>query len=242
MESPSEQGHKGRAAADVMEIDGILVPSRSDVLDRCALEGTGSGFAYNKDIWIKCAVHTTSAEVAAQEYAYQHADREIFRVPRIYDWFVGGNITFIIMERVIGVTYEEYARTAPPMGQDERHGIIFRLIVDSVKHIQDFPIKNPPGPLATMLPEDRFFHDAISQDPDLMDIDSDNNDLLFPRQYPLNPQDISLLRRPLESIADLQDWCNAKLKENAAYLEEDFEWVNFESPSPELAFCHMFIR
>lgn len=162
MATSSGQNNKGGAAAIIVEID-ILVPSRGDVLVRCALEGMGgNGFAYNNDIWIKYAAHTTAAEVAAQEYAYYHADAEILRVPKIYDWFVGGNTTFIIMERVIGTTYEEYSGIHPPPGQDEGHTLIFGVIVDSVRHLQDFPVQNPPGPIATIIPEDVFFHDSVS--------------------------------------------------------------------------------
>lgn len=95
MEGSPEQSHAADDAANAVE---VVVPSRGDVLAHYALEGIiGSGFVYNEDIWIKCAAHTTSAEVAAQEYAYQHADRAIFRVPKIYDGFVGGTTTFIIM-------------------------------------------------------------------------------------------------------------------------------------------------
>ena len=71
----------------------VLLPDRQDIIARCELEGPDkNGFAYNQQIWIKYDI--TEAEVAAQEFAYEHVDQRIFRVPRIYDWFLEGSLCY----------------------------------------------------------------------------------------------------------------------------------------------------
>lgn len=134
----------------------VLLPDRQDVIARCELEGLDkNGFAYNEKIWIKYN-NATEAEVAAQEFAYKHADQRIFRVPKIYDWFSKGSMTYIIMEKVNGITYREYRKQHP----DDEAGV-FDAIIKAIRHLWTFPVpvQGPIGPFRKGIPNDRFFSD-----------------------------------------------------------------------------------
>jgi hypothetical protein len=139
----------------------IALPDHQDVIARCELDSREKQkagfpyrrFAYNERIWINYN-HTTEADVAAQQLAYDHADPRIFRVPKIYDWFTKDRRTHIIMEKVNGITYFEYNK----QHLDDEAGV-FDAIVKAARHLWTFPVSvpGPIGPFRNGIPDDHFF-------------------------------------------------------------------------------------
>src|SRR5436190_1663469 len=63
-------------------------------------------FRYNDSLFIKCDVST--GELQAQLFAYNKADRNIFRVPQIHYFFRNENKWTVVMDFVDGQHFGEY--------------------------------------------------------------------------------------------------------------------------------------
>ncbi|KAK0725942.1 hypothetical protein B0H67DRAFT_551382 [Lasiosphaeris hirsuta] len=67
------------------------VPSRAKVIEACernkSLHPASSEMAYNDSIWIKYGTHRTAGQAMLQMYVSEHADPNIVRVPKTYDYF-----------------------------------------------------------------------------------------------------------------------------------------------------------
>lgn len=133
------------------------LPTRQEVVALCDKEGPNkNGFAYDGLIWIKYGRGVTEAEAAAQQFAYQHADRSILRIPQVYDCFSKTTTTYILMENVEGETYFEYKKKHPEKASEK-----FNAILDAVRHFWTFeiPTETCPGPFKRQIPINRFFSD-----------------------------------------------------------------------------------
>ncbi len=115
-----------------------------------------NGFKYDELIWIKYGENVTEAEAVAQTFAYEHVDRNIIRIPEIYDCFSEENMTYILMERVDGEDYRDYVKSHPTDGSE-----IYRSLVGAVRHFWalQIPADASPGPFVQQIPVDRFFSD-----------------------------------------------------------------------------------
>jgi hypothetical protein len=141
----------------VNSMPSVALPTRADVVALCEKAGPKqNGFAYNEFIWIKYGECVTEAEAMTQQLVYQYADSSIVRTPAVYDYFSKARMTYIIMERVQGQTYDDHVKQ-----HREKAPKLLEAIAEAVRHV--WTIKVPPGtspgPLGRQIPEDRFFTD-----------------------------------------------------------------------------------
>jgi aminoglycoside phosphotransferase (APT) family kinase protein len=142
------------------------LPSEDEIVSLCQSmpqEKLNESIRYGEDIWIKFGreISDLTAEVQAQMYAFQHADRSSVSVPEVFHWFQRDDRMYIVMEYIEGKNLQQYLRDDPP--QAERWD---DAVSEAIRSLWEFPVPSDarPGPLGGGWPRGPMWGEDFSTD------------------------------------------------------------------------------